>query len=194
MRSKQHNIHGMRLAIIAVLLFPLLLTNFVKASTNSNNWQKISEAKATWLWLDIYKAELYVDAAAELSEYTEKQLLADGVPLTLKLCYLVNLSSEQIIQAANEVLPDKIDNNKLATSVNELHNRYQNVTEGDCYSLQHHQNGSTQLILNKQILFHTKTLNFKELYFGIWLGNNPLSVDLKNQLLKFQSSVKLKVR
>jgi len=65
-----------------------------------------------------------------------------------------------------------------------LHQAYQAVEKGDCYVLAYQPDQGTQLILNQQTLATLDTPNFKATYFGIWLGEQPLSTPLKNALLE----------
>jgi len=57
------------------------------------------------------------------------------------------------------------------------------VKPGDCYVLEYQPDTGTQLKLNDQLSFETKLNGFKSVYFGIWLGQNPLSDSLKEKLL-----------
>ncbi len=157
----------------------------------NHQWQLYSEATAKWLWLDVYKAELYLSKTGETKSdeinlnqnNVQQSLLQDKFPLKLKLCYQQSLSAEQIIQAAEKVLPELDEQSELYRAVSDLHRNYQNVSLGDCYALKHEMDGSTSLLLNGDKKFSTQIKDFKKLYFGIWLGDNPLSEDVKKSLL-----------
>ena len=143
----------------------------------SVEWQKRSQATATWLWLDIYNATLFTQPGFELTH-----LLADKTPLKLELCYLKAISKEDLIEGAQAVL-DKNLAPQLKQEVALLHQQYVDVKPGDCYALEYTLQDGTQLKLNGQRSFKSDQQGFKAVYFGIWLGQNPLSEDLKQSLL-----------
>ena len=148
-------------------------------SVASAKWQTLSQGTATWLFMDIYQAKLQSQTPLKPDFLTNQQ------SLQLELCYFKSISTDIFIQGANEVLPDNLSVD-LQAAVNGLHASYQAVKPNDCYRLSY-ENGITQLQLNEQTVFSTKTAGFKAVYFGIWLGKNPLSSSLKQQLLNFKT-------
>lgn len=201
--SKQRFVRN-GLYFLAPMLLLFSASGFVQAANGLDNqlsereanhtnpkWQLYSAATAKWLWLDVYKAELYLSKTGEpksdeinLNQNNAQQsLLQDKVPLKLKLCYQQSISADQIIQAAQKALPELDEQSDLFQAVNDLHQQYQNVSQGDCYALKHETDGSTSLLFNGDKKFSTKLKDFKKLYFGIWLGDNPLSEDVKKSLL-----------
>lgn len=159
-------------------------------------WQLVSTATATWMWLDIYDASLYV-AAQPLSDLStlealpilSKDFLRDELPLKLSLCYLKPISSDIFIEGASEVLPKTLAPS-LQAEVNRLHQAYQRVKPGDCYALEYTMEQGTALKLNDKLIFNSKMPGFKTIYFGIWLGDNPLSKALKMGLLTMKVATK----
>lgn len=142
-------------------------------------WKVIGQATATWLWKDIYQATLL--AQRPLSP----QFLQDGEPLRLQLCYQTAISADILIKGANGVLPENLTPN-LKQAVDALHQTYQNVTDQDCYELVHTAPSQTQLLFNSKPVFSTELAGFKAVYFGIWLGDNPLSESLKQNILNLK--------
>ena len=142
-----------------------------------SDWQARSQATATWMWLDIYDATLFTQP-----DFNPSKLLADDQALKLKLCYLKPIGREDLIKGAEAVL-DKDLNSELKQAVNALHQRYVDVKPGDCYVLEYSPEEGTQLKLNDQLAFETKLNGFKSVYFGIWLGQKPLSDSLKESLV-----------
>ncbi len=143
-------------------------------------WQQISTATATWMWLDIYDATLYAN-----EKKLPERFLKDDVALKLNLCYLKPIGSDIFIEGANAALPNVLTP-ELGAEVERLHQAYQSVVPGDCYTLEYRPTEGTALKLNDKPLFHSRQAGFKAVYFGIWLGDNPLSERLKNQLLASQ--------
>lgn len=167
----------------------LILTRPAFASTQPNVsmaeplWQARSEATATWMWFDIYKATLLTkNTQMTKNRFNVSQLLEDEQPLKLKLCYLKSIEKTDLIKGAEAVLPAELSPD-LNQAVNELHQAYENVKAGDCYALEYQPGNGTQLLLNDQLVFKTNLPGFKAVYFGIWLGENPLSDSLKTELL-----------
>jgi len=162
-----------------VFVAVLLVSSDVYANDkpNSKEWYLISNATATWMWLDIYEADLYANSSKLPNDF-----LDDGVPLKLTLCYLRSMTPDIFIEGANQALPSDLSL-QLQGEVNRLHDAYQAVNSGDCYSLVYKPNIGTQLLLNDTLVFNSKELGFKALYFGVWLGDTPLSNSLKESLV-----------
>jgi len=142
------------------------------------NWSVVGEAQAKWAgFISIYDAKLYSPI-----EISPDNALAHETPLKLELCYHRSIDREDIIKAANKALPDQLPND-VKTSIDQLHNRYQSVAKGDCYTLEHRPEKGTVLALNNTPIYETRTQGFKETYFSIWLGENALSKDVRDQIL-----------
>ena len=148
-------------------------------SSTPAKWQTLSQGTATWLFMDIYQAKLKSKTPLKANFLTNEQ------PLQLELCYFKSISPDIFIKGANEVLPDNLPVD-LQAAVNGLHASYEAVKPNDCYRLSY-ENGITELQLNEQTVFTTKTAGFKAVYFGIWLGENPLSSSLKQALLNLKT-------
>lgn len=141
-------------------------------------WQSVSQATDRWLWMALYDATLERTAGTLGASWS-----AEGVPLRLTLCYRRSIKREWLIEAAQTHLPDALSA-PLQAAVEGLHERYRDVAAGDCYRLTHLPDGRTQLALNGTLQFETRTPGFKALYFGLWLGDEPLSVALKEALTR----------
>lgn len=153
-----------------------LSTPTIQASqqTPATNWPLQGKTTATWMWMDIYTAELY-------GPDLQGDFLHNQQPLALQLCYLKDIDADILIEGARAHLPEKLSQ-PLQAEVDRLHRAYVDVTAGDCYRLQY-QGGKTQLLLNGQEVFVSNQQDFKPHYFGIWLGDNPLSAEVKAELL-----------
>jgi len=149
--------------------------------TSSISWAKgqpIGQATALWGgFIKIYDATLYSPTAVNT-----QSLLADHTDLTLELCYHRSIDRKDIIKAAQKALPEALPN-PIEQAINALHDQYQSVQKGDCYTLSHTPEEGTQLTLNDTSLFKTQTPGFKSAYFSIWLGDYALSETVKAQLL-----------
>jgi hypothetical protein len=158
---------------IAIGLFsPLIL----QAQTS---WQTLGEGTARWGLFKLYDATLSAPNGIRADK-----LLADDTPLKLTLCYTRRLTAENFIDGANHVLSKQPMSDVLRDAVEQLHQAYRPVEKGDCYVLQHDPEQGTRLVLNQQTLITITEPEFKALYFGIWLGDKPLSNTLKDNLLE----------
>lgn len=138
---------------------------------------KAGEATAYWGgFIPVYDSTLWVPENTTL-----KTLLSDQTPIKLELCYRVSLSKADFIEAANSALPQNLSE-ELSLAVNRLHQTYQAVNENDCYQLFYSLETGVQLWLNNTLKYQDKTADFKRVYFGIWLGENPLSESVKDAL------------
>lgn len=163
---------------LARLLLTLGLISLTHLSLANTDLVKVGEGVARWGVFKLYDAAFFTQAGNNLD-----QALSDSTPARLSLCYARSLSIENFVDGANHALPSNLSS-ELQQAVNQLHVTYQPVTAGDCYQLDYQPDVGTQLILNGRSLVKIKTPNFKALYFGIWLGKNPLSERLKNNLTK----------
>lgn len=141
--------------------------------------KKAGQTTAYWAgMIPVYDAKLSVS-----DNVTRTNLLSDQTTLKLELCYHVALSREDFVEAAKKGLPTPLSAPHL-NAVNALHLAYENVSPDDCYQLSYDVVSGTQLRLNNQLKFQNKTPGFKAIYFGLWLGQNPLSDTVKTDLLK----------
>ncbi|BBP46788.1 hypothetical protein THMIRHAS_21610 [Thiosulfatimonas sediminis] len=137
-----------------------------------------SQATATWLFIDVYKAALYAPQTSKA-----QSILDDSTPLKLKLCYLHKITKDEFVEAASKALPAKLTPS-LQSAVNGLHQAYRDVKPDDCYQLSYSAQQGVVLSLNDVPVYQDKTPGFKALYFGIWLGKEPLSETVKETLLE----------
>jgi len=134
-------------------------------------------AKQLGCFFDVYNARLFANKPSLPEDF-----LSDAEPLKLELCYLKAISANMFIEGANKVLPKTLTAT-LQNEVNRLHQSYQPVEPEDCYVLEYTPQSGTQLKLNNQTVFSSQVEGFKAVYFGVWLGENPLSESLKSSLL-----------
>ena len=142
----------------------------------SVTWKPVGEGVATWMFMDIYQAKLYRPEGV-----AKQTALTEDAPLKLELCYYKSLTPDIFVQGANESLPAQLSP-ALRAEVERLHASYQAVKPNDCYTLRY-ENSVTELLLNQRVLFQSKLPEFKQVYFGVWLGEKPLSDKLKATLL-----------
>lgn len=160
--------------LLTIILFGCGM--WASSATASVNWKLVGEGLATWMFMDIYQAKLY-----RPEDVPKQTALTDDAPLKLELCYYKSLTPNIFVQGANESLPAQLSP-ALRAEVERLHASYQAVKPNDCYTLRY-ENSVTELLLNQRVLFQSKLPEFKQIYFGVWLGEKPLSDKLKATLL-----------
>lgn len=134
-------------------------------------------------FIKVYEASLY--GARDISRET---FFADQTSRCLKLDYKVELSADNFIEAAESVLEKQHDKQRLASvrsHIDQLHNNYQEVRQGDNYTLCYDKTSEeTSLSLNGKNLVNITSPEFADIYFGIWLDETaPLSKALRDKLI-----------
>ncbi|THB72050.1 MAG: hypothetical protein D6B25_17535 [Desulfobulbaceae bacterium] len=134
-------------------------------------------------FIKVYDALLYTD-----ENVTRTTLLDGSSSRCLELVYDVDLTVENFIEAAETVLSDQHDQatlDAIQTEIDLLHANYQEVRDGDNYTLCYDgRSQQTQLTLNGELLVSVPSAAFAEIYFGIWLNETePLSESLLRKLL-----------
>jgi len=134
-------------------------------------------------FIRVYDAELLAPADAVLTDVLQAQR-----SFCLRLTYSVDLTAENFITAADEILSRQYSQSELNSyrpQIDELHQAYRDVNKGDRYHLCYDATSqSTQLILNNEILVSIISSEFGILYAGIWLdAEQPLDAGLRKRLL-----------
>ncbi|QEY58447.1 hypothetical protein FXF61_04385 [Pseudomonas sp. C27(2019)] len=157
---------------ILCCVFLLALSNLASAQLT-----EAGAGTARWGFFKVYDAQFFTTAGVTL-----EQALSEQTPARLELCYARELSVDNFIEGAQRALPESLPA-ELERAVSRLHAAYQPVKQGDCYHLDFQPEQGTFLVLNGKTLVQIDTLGFKALYFGIWLGEQPLSAPLKRSLI-----------
>lgn len=169
-----------------VLLLPLLLL-LAMAPAHADPAEGLvvrGEGNVRYMgFIRVYDAELLAPADAVLTDVLQAQR-----SFCLRLTYSVDLTAENFIAAAEEILSRQYSQSELASyrpQIDQLHQAYRDVTKGDRYRLCFDADSqSTQLILNNEILVSVLSPEFAVLYAGIWLdAERPLDAGLRNRLL-----------
>ena len=127
-----------------------------------------------------YVAALYLDEATHADE-----VLGD-VPRHLEIEYFWSIPADHFAQATLEGISRNVDaealeglRSRIAT-FNEL---FADIEPGDRYSLTYLPGRGTELGLNGRPVGVVAGADFASALFGIWLGPNPLSDELRRELL-----------
>jgi len=122
-----------------------------------------------------------------LPERTPASATLEDVPKALELYYFWDIKGRFFGEAADELLsrtrpPERIA--ALRERLDRLHALYVDVEEGDRYRLTYEPGKGTTLAHNGRELGTIPGADFAKDYFGIWLGEEPLSVEFRDQMFQ----------
>lgn len=141
-------------------------------------------ATAKWMiFVSVYDAGLYAQPDAKSSDVMQKIM-----PITLDIRYRVDVTKEQLTEAANVALTRQHSaetNKKFLSSVTALHGFYQNVKEGDRFRIDVRPDAGLSLYFNDQLRYQNESIEFANYYIGLWLDKNPLSDTVRKSLLNW---------
>lgn len=131
----------------------------------------------------VYDASLYTDDVSK-----NKNVLAADCSRCLELIYAMDLSAEDIIEASDAILKkqhDKMTLEGVQTELTLLYRSYEDVQEGDIYTLCYDANTqNTTVLLNNKLILRVPSPEFAAIYFGIWLlDHDAIDDHLRQKLL-----------
>jgi len=132
------------------------------------------------LFIKAYVAALYLRDGA-----VDGDALAD-VPRRLELSYFWSIGGADFGTAGDQILAQNVDAKTLAAlrpRLDRINALYRDVRPGDRYSLTYVPGVGTELALNGSTLGVIDGADFGAAYFSIWLGDHPIDVRLRDQLL-----------
>lgn len=139
--------------------------------------------KTTFWWksiLKVYDISCHVGAGN-----TSAQILTD-VPMRLELRYHRAFTAVDIIKGGDELLRQNVSAatmEALAGRLADLNRAYIDVKAGDAYTLTYVPGSGTSLRHNGKVLTTIPGSDFAIAYFRIWLGKEPMSTTVRDQLL-----------
>lgn len=129
----------------------------------------------------VYAAAFYVPEGT-----SRAAALDDDVPRRLDIHYFYEITPEQIIEAANQILDRQLEARERE-AIDERLRRFQGwftgVNDGDRYSMIYRPNEGTELLFNGDSVGTVPGADFARAYFGIWLDDEALSSRLRRDLL-----------
>lgn len=141
------------------------------------------QARSTFRWLAMMR--LY-DIALHRAPGRELDAIRTDRPMRLELYYHRGFTAEQIVTAGDTILrrnTNDADREALAARLQTLNAAYRDVAAGDRYTLTYVPGQGTTLRLNGQPLVSIPGSDFAAAYFRVWLGDRPISAELRDQLL-----------
>jgi hypothetical protein len=126
-----------------------------------------------------YAAALYMP----LEVATESAL--DDVPKRLEIEYFWRIDAADFGRAADQLLVEQLGLQRVAplrARLDALHARYESVEPGDRYALTYWPGVGTELSKNGRSLTVIPGADFASAYFGLWLGDQPIDIRLRDDL------------
>lgn len=139
---------------------------------------------ATLKWarlFDVYAGALYLPLGQRAEQWTE------DLPKRLELVYFRSFTAEDFVSSSDRLLRRNLsvaDYQRLSDRLENLYGLFRNVAPGDRYSLTYHPDKGTALHLNDELLGRIPGRDFALAYFGLWLGDQPISRPFRDQLLQ----------
>jgi hypothetical protein len=143
--------------------------------------QLTGAALLTWaVFFDVYVGAFYLPDGQPGSLWTE------NVPKVLEISYLRNFKAEDFSSSSDKLLRENLTAEEylaLSERLKTFYQLFQDIREGDRYSLVYHPDTGTELQLNGDPLGSVSGHDFAVAYFGLWIGQNPISESFRDRLL-----------
>ncbi|HMO04609.1 MAG TPA: chalcone isomerase family protein [Kiritimatiellia bacterium] len=128
----------------------------------------------------VYHAALYLPPGSG-----PEDALADA-PRHLEIHYLRNISREDFIKAADDMLtaqhaPEVI--RSIQAGIDQINALYRDVKKGDRYALTYQPGIGTTLTFNGEVQGVIEGADFARIYFSIWLGENNPYQEFRDRLV-----------
>lgn len=135
---------------------------------------------------DVKALKIFTVGEASLSrrDCQAKDLLAPPVRLTFR--YFRDVPGDAFAKAAMNFLEKNLDTATFKARQEQFqtfNRHYQDIGDGDAYTLTHRVDGTLLLALNGKELTRQQDQDFARLYLTIWFGDSPYSSRLKANLL-----------
>ena len=180
-----------RIPFMAVLLlFGFLTTSSATASTHfperitleNQALQRIGLGTARYAGIiRVYDAALYAPATGARAD-----ILDTALPKRLEILYHRSIEAKLLVEAALRTLEHQHGSEILVrwqSHLDRLHAAYRDVSAGDRFALEMIPEQGLRLEFNGREVARIYAPAFGRLYFGIWLGEKPLSATLRDALL-----------
>lgn len=131
--------------------------------------------------IDVYAGAFYLPDNHPARDWTR------DIPKGLELVYFRKIKAEDFINSSTQLLKRNLASEKYRALEERLFKFlgfFRDVKPGDRYLLIYSPLKGTQLRLNGQPLGIIPGGDFAVAYFGIWLGDNPISERFRDGLLK----------
>jgi hypothetical protein len=125
-------------------------------------------------------------AALYLAEGSSPDAWSSDVPKRLELVYFWPIAGKAFGRTGEEILARNVSSQEIAglrTRLDRIASLYPDVRAGDRLSLTYVPGVGSELAWNGNVLGELEGADFAAAYFAIWLGREPMSAPLRDQLL-----------
>ena len=132
------------------------------------------------LFVNAYAAALYLPKAVPSTE------ALDDVPKRLEIQYFHPIKAKDFAKSTNRFIADNQDTENLSSlqpKIDRINALYEDIKPGDRYALTYIPGIGTELSLNGEAKGIISGRDFARAMFSIWLGEKPIDLGLKRQLL-----------
>jgi hypothetical protein len=150
----------------------------------SNTLQLNGAGSRSKMWVDVYIQALYL---SQLSQ-NPKEIINDNTGMSIRIEITSALVSSGKLTRAMHTGFEKSAGDRFETLKPkiELLKSYlaEEITRGDVFELTYNPTDSSVWVVKNAVLKgKVDGFEFKKVFFGIWLGDNPVDEELKNSLL-----------
>jgi hypothetical protein len=146
------------------------------------NFEKLGEYRYVYrFFFELYEAGLFAGDKARPGD-----VLNAEEAFHLQFRYLRDIEKEIILKSADRMLErnlSKEERTSIAERVDRINQAYTGVKSGDTSSLTYRPGEGTTLTINGKQIVTIEGQDFARLYFQIWLGEQPISESMKQNLL-----------
>lgn len=166
---------------------PLLFLAAASASASATTLQRCSEVELKIIGL--FSVGI---ASLHLADCDEAGRVLDAIPKQFSLLLDRDMAGEDLIDSANELLVDNLDDvssrNQLPEELACLANAYVDAQDGERFDVVYEPNERLALYRNDELLKECPDQGRGHEYFKIWFGEEPFNDKMKRRLLERASS------
>ena len=136
------------------------------------------------LWIDVYLVSIFINE----SNHNAQQLIHSNETMVLRLYMKTSLVSKSRLKMAIERGFKKSQQNNYTKYKNKVENIVDKIEgeieKNDVVDLVYLPSGQTKFYINERYLGRILGIDFKQALFSIWLSENCIDQELKNQIIK----------
>jgi len=170
------------LLLCAVALLPACILSASYSATPTLH-ERGSYRYVYAMFFKLYDLTLHTDAPKQVPPHV---LLNGQHAMRLEFTYLRTIKKPIILESAGKMLERNISPSEyapIAARVERLNAAYTTVHKGDRSALSYQQGHGTQLEINGEHILTIEGDDFAQLYFRIWLGEQPISTEMRDTLV-----------
>jgi hypothetical protein len=162
--------------LFAVLYFLVFTLKPQQALSNEEELLLTGQAEFRYLWLSIYKAELYT--------LTGEYHYFDTFPFSLSITYHRSFKSRHIIdETRRQWQKQKIDHPQVATWLQALSGIIPDIEKDNTLTLHVDENHISHFYLNDDEIGSIDSSEFSRFFSGIWLSPDSTEPDFTSRLI-----------